>query len=67
MTNSQGGAPCGPSNRPSTNSPSAPGKLNLRNRAAASLADARFRPRRTRDKTKEHPRQGKHKGDEVDN
>ena len=33
----------------------------VKNRVAASLADARFRPKRTQDRTKKHPRQRKHK------
>ncbi len=39
---------------------------SIKNRVAASLADARFRPQRTRDKTKEHPRQRKHKAQDVE-
>ncbi len=39
---------------------------SMKNRVAASLADARFRPKRTQDKTKEHPRQRKHKDQDDD-
>ncbi len=51
MTQTKGDAPCAINLQP---------KL-VKNRVAASLADARFRLKRTRVKTKEHPRKRKHK------
>ena len=59
----QGGGPCGPIN-PKT--PSVEKETLVKNRVAASLADARFRPQRTQDKTKKHPRQLKYKDQDCD-
>ena len=57
MTMNKGDGPCG-SNPDLTRDSNS---LKVRNRVAETLSDPRFRLRRTRDRTKEHPRNLKHK------
>ncbi len=55
MPQTKGESPC-------VNNPVKP--TQIQNAPAASLAAGHFRPQRTQDKTKAHPRQRKHKKDE---
>ena len=57
-------SPVAQSKGESTWSGSTAKQIQIQNAPAASLAAGHFRPQTTRDKTKAHPRQRKHKKDE---